>query len=448
MTGLAQICCLGAFALSGQAASDLPSRDDAWVAARNAMVGALGRLENFSCVQNIRREISVPGDPSRSAGTRQDFVRLQVTNIGGKEHYSFPGDLNSVTQPQLLVKSGLSGTGMFLGYARTVFLKHPFSSLKLEGREVWQGRPALRFSFEFDRRERLDVSRAGGSGSIGAGGDFLVDAEDFLLRRMRIVGNQPLPELGIRQVTYDMNWSLIRGGATPLLVPEQVEVRMELFSGEVQRNEIHLAQCREFQAQTSLRFDEDESGDTDLSQEDVAARIFAELAVSGPAVLPAELQLQLRLDEELDLAFAAVGDGLSATLQRDVVTPDGMVLPQGTIAELRVRRLDVFEKPELHAVVWLELSVIRSEARVYLGLARLEDRDRARGMVDRLETRIEGRSTILTDLGAIRTDVLEEVIYPSIPGVGAFLFRGGPGKLPAGYRMTWRTLPARADQNP
>lgn len=449
---------------------DFSARDKVWPAIQHAMQSALDRLSNFSCIQNIRREFAGE-QATQGAITRSDFVRLQVTNIDGQEYYSYPGDTRSVTEPHLLVKTGLSGTGLFMGYARAVFLRRPFAMLRLTGHDTWQGRPALRFAFRFDpMRERLNVSRAGGSASISAEGEFLVDEQDHMLRWMRIVGDQPIPELGIREVRYTMVWTVVRNGQATLLMPEQVEVRMEMFNNEVQRNQIQLSQCREFQVESALRFDDvppDGSAPDGLSAEGATAYdgsaapppdVAAQLAALRFAVLPEGLPLELRLDEAVDLMTAAVGDSFTATLQRDVeaLATDQryrrgrapaenaeVLLSQGAKAEFRIRRLEQVPKPEPHAVVWLELSTIRDGEKVFLGLAELESRDRPRGLVDRLETRVEGRMSILTDLGGYRNDTVEEIIYPSIPGVGAFLFRGEPGVLPVGYRMTWRTIPGR-----
>lgn len=447
-----------------QEAAPLPTRDDAWISARDTMRGALRRLENLTCIQNIRREAQRTGGPGRRSGPTEDFVRLQVSTMDGKEYYSYPGDEQAVTEPHLLIKTGMTGTGLFFGYARTIFEKHPFTTLQLVGREQWQGRPALRFRFAFDQiRERLNITRAGGNASVAAGGEFLVDEADFLLRQMLIRSADPAPELGIKLVEYDLRWSILQSataspGSTPLVIPERAEMRMLLFNGEVQRNEIHLTQCQEFRVETALRFDDEEgpefpaeSGAAALAApEPAAAPAFRRL--TGPAVLPAGLDLPLQLEASINLREAAIGDALVARLARAVPLPDGSSLPQGSLAELRIRRLERIPEPEPHAVVWIELSTLRAGATVYLGLAQLERRDRVRGMVDRLEVKAAGRATAISNLGLGTLGqagdvVVEEVIYPSIPGVGAFLFRGEPGVLPQGYPMTWRTLPPRSGAN-
>jgi hypothetical protein len=439
----------------------LPARDDVWPDIQIQMNNVLDRLANFSCIQNIRRD-SMGEDSKRPTATRSDFVRLQVTNIDGQEYYSFPGDTRSVTQPHLLVRTGLSGTGMFLGYARTVFVKQPFAMLRLTGREIWQGRPALRFAFRFDPlREQLHVNRAGGRGTISAEGEFLVDEQDHMLRWMRIVGDQPIPEIGIREVRYTMVWAPVQTDGSALAMPEQVEVRMELFTGEVQRNEILLTQCREFRVESALRFDDAAPDGEDFEIGDVPSEeeIQARLSALRFNVLPEGLSMVFRLDEDVDLMTAAVGDVLTATLQQDTSEPTAsprrgrqqesvqaplFTLPQGAKAEFRIRRLERIAQPEPHALIWIELSTIDDGKQSFLGLAELADRDRPRGLIDRLETRTEGRYNPTWDFNSgYRGDVIEEVIYPSIPGVGAFLFRGDPGVLPKGYRMTWRSLPGR-----
>ncbi|MCW5966736.1 MAG: hypothetical protein KIT83_22040 [Bryobacterales bacterium] len=438
-----------ATSLCGQETHPLPSRDDAWLASRDAMRAALRRLGNLTCIQNIRREAQRSGGPGRSAGPREDFVRLQVSIMEGKEYYSYPGDDNAMTTPHLLVKTGLSGTGVFFGYARTVFERHPFSVLRLVGRESWQGRPALRFRFEFDEmRERLDITRAGRTASVGARGEFVVDEADSLLRLLTIRSLGSVPELGIERVEYDVFWSIVQPADAsqardPLLIPERAEMRMVLFTGEVQKNEIQLTQCREFRVETALRFDENEPVVEASSDEGTSGQV---IRLAGPSVLPEGGALQLALETPVDLAKSAVGDALRARLTQAVPLPGGPTLPEGAVAELRIRRLERVREPELHAVVWIELSALRVDDKVYLGLAQLERSDRVRGMVDRLEKKTQVAASTMWDQTRAIDSVLEEVIYPSIPGVGAFLFRGEPGAFPAGFKMTWKTLPPRASQ--
>ncbi len=439
--------------MNGQGPPPLPTRDDAWLAARDAMRAALVRLGNLTCIQNIRRESQRAGGPGRATGPSEDFVRLQVSTLDGREYYSYPGDENAVTTPHLLVKTGMSGTGVFFGYARTIFEKHPFSSLKLVGRETWQGRPALRFHFEFDPiRERLDITRAGRTSSVGAGGEFVVDEADHLLRLLLIRSQGPIPELGIQRVEYDVRWSILQAAGInqtrdPLLIPERAEMRMVLFTGEIQRNEIHLTQCREFRVETALRFDGEEAASEVASAESARALAPVTIRLAGPSVLPEGVALPLSLESPVNLAEAAVGDALQARLTQAVTFSGGLTLPQGVVAELRIRRLERIQQPEPHAVVWIELSAIRLENTTYLGLAQLERNDRIRGMTDRLETKVQTGASTMWDQTRSIDAVSEEVIYPSIPGVGAFLFRGDPGTLPAGFKMTWRTLPARTNQH-
>ncbi|MCU0226097.1 MAG: hypothetical protein MUF01_00540 [Bryobacterales bacterium] len=436
----------------GQDANPLPSRDDAWVASRDAMQAALLRLGNLTCIQNIRREFNRPGLPGRKSGRGEDFSRLQVSTIEGKEYFAYPGDQTAVTNPSLLLKTGMSGTGVFSGYAQTLFVRQPFSLLKLAGRETWQGRPVLRFEFNFDHlRERLDITRAGRSSSVSVGGEFLVDEADHLLRVLKIRSLDPLPELAVRSVEYDLLWSIVQDagaapGSQPLLIPERVDMRLTLFNGEVERNEIQLTQCRQFLVETSLRFDAEEPSEDALhsSQSPHTQQPPAAIRLTGPSVLPEGGELQMALESPVNLAQAAVGDAVLARLTQAVSFPNGPTLAAGTLAELRIRRLERMAKPEPHAVVWIELSALRANDAVYLGLAQLERRDRIRGMADRLETKVQtGISTMWDQTRAIDA-VSEELIYPSIPGVGAFLFRGEPGALPAGFKMTWRTLPARS----
>lgn len=276
-------------ALAETTSSSLPDRDDIWIPAREAMRQALRKLENFSCIQNITRT-EIPPARARRSGTTRDRVRLQVTHIGDKEFYGFPGEMRAVTDPRLLVKSGLIGTGSFLGYARSIFVRQPFSRLQLVGKETLGGEPVYRFAFVFDLREKLTVARAGGQGSVGARGEFVVGEKDSLVKTMRIESTDPIPELGIESVEYEIDWAKFQGTSGFLLIPQQASISMKLFTGETQRNTVELSQCREFQTESTIRFDseEDASG--------AVAALPAPLAAETTLLAP-HLTLAMRLRE-------------------------------------------------------------------------------------------------------------------------------------------------------
>lgn len=426
------------------AADPVATRDAAWSKVRTAMTASLDRLENFSCIQNITRRIETRGSGSRKPKVEVDQVRLQVTNSAGQESFSFPGDIASVSSPEQLIPTGLSGTGAFLGYARSVFVKQPFSQLRLAGEETYQGSPALRFTFVFDSlRERLNISRPGGAGSVGAQGEVLVDPDTGLARWLRITSSQSLPEVGVEAASYEIQWSPLHGPRGTLLIPERASMTMTLFSGEQQRNDIVLSQCLEFQTESELRFDDAPETSTDSSADNTAQREAARIASlrSQAQYLPPGLSLQLTLDQQLDLPNAVVGEPFTATLSKPASTATDTILPAGATVHGRVRRISFVESPEPHTVVWLELNTIRDGDRVFLALAQLQQHDPLHKLVNVVSVQSRGRRQDFGNIAGYSQSISrEELVYPDIPGVATLVFLNRPAVLPKGYRTTWISL--------
>ncbi len=431
---MATVLLLAVPGLFGQAGDSLEERNRLWLPIRDTMRASIGQLGEYTCIQNIIRFDKAQGDKRERA---VDTIRMQVSAVGGSESYSWPGSPNSSDRPGDLIRTGLMGTGAFQGYIRALFVSPGPGHLEFLGRTSTEGRPLLHFRFTFDLRERLNLNVAAGRASVAAKGEFWADERDHKIRMLRIENVDPAPEINVKAVEYFVEWAPVQLRGREILLPQMASMRMEMFSGEVRRNEIALSQCREFGAESTIRFDGPSTG--------------AEAGASPPhdvaaGFLPAGLTVPIRLLTRIQSKTSAVGDLFEAEVTRDVTSGGKALLHEGDRVEGRIRTLTTSTDPELHTLLWLEISTIRSGNREYIFLGEITRQPHVNNLTLQAQSFTPGRLERNGVMAAYFIDRREYRSYGTVPGVASFLFRGAEANLPAGYEMEWKSLPARTDQ--
>lgn len=407
---------------------------DKWLDIRKEMREQIARLDAYTCIQNISRFEQVEKNDPRHI----DTIRMQVTASKGSESFSWPGSPNAVASPRDLLQTGLLGTGLFSGYVHSLFVDPGPTHLELIGADTGDARELLHFRFVFDAiKERMIVRNGAGRASVRAKGEFWVNPDDRLLRRLLIENAEPAPEINVRQVRYLLDWAPVKTGSGMMLLPQNAEVALTFYSGETHRNDISLSQCREFLAESSLRFD--------ATPGEPAPAETQNIAIPAGGFLPEGLIIPMRLTTPVDVRTAAVGDVFLAEVTRDVKRKSDVLVSAGAIAEGRVRRLERYDKPVPHTLLWLEFSILTDGSTEYVFLAELLRRDGLLDLVSSVQSFTEGAVRAKSEFGGYRVDHRETLYYPAVPGVGSFLFRGAKGILPVGYGMDWKTIAARSD---
>lgn len=402
-----------------------------WEGAVDTMSSVLSRLNNYTCIVHMSRFEKARRDP---APRQLDSIRLQVTALSGLEYYALPGSPKSVTDPRELVRTGLVATGMFQGYAHAIFMRRGLEKLEFLGSEGAGERSLLHFRFVMEPvTEALEIRLGGRHANAAAKGDFWIDERDLRLRRVIIENVKPLVNIGVQQALYVMDWAPVKTRAGDFLLPQRAEVSMLLANGEYSRNESTLAQCREYRAESSIRFDVDED------QAVAAADSFDAGAITASKFLPGGLRLELRLSDELRLDQMTVGDEFHATLSSLVSYRGKTLLPKGAQVLGRIRRLDAYPLPQPHSVAWLEFSVLRDGSTEYTFLAEIEKRDPLPSLVEKLKAAGVANKDIAVPDRSLDGD---DITYQAVPGVASFIFEEGFPSIPAGYRIDWKTIPA------
>ncbi len=411
-------------------------RDRLWISVRDTMREHIKKLDEYTCIQNIIRFDKVPNERHERA---VDMVRMQVTAASGREYYSWPGSPNSAENPSDLLRTGLLGTGAFQGYLHALFVRPGPGHLEFVGREPGESGPLLHFRFTFDLRERMILNVSAGRASVAAKGEFWADEKDRSLRRMRVVSAHPAPEINIKSAEYLFDWAPVFLRGRRVLLPQMSTMRMEMFSGEIRRNEISLSQCREFRTDSAVRFD--------AGPEPTSGGAPEPPGVIAAGFLPADLIVPIRLLSGIDTGKSAVGDVFEAEVTRDVKRKGEILLRKGDQAEGRIRYLSTDRDPELHTLLWLEITTVRSGAKEYIFLGEMKRSSYVSSLIHQAQSYTEGRLERIGVFGAYRIGHREFRSYGAVPGVASLLFRGDRVVLPAGFEIEWSTLPARTDDD-
>jgi hypothetical protein len=243
---------LGGSALCGQ---DLPQ----WVLQlsrikRQAKAEVL-RLPDFACVETINRFQRQPGS---EVFKPMDTVRMEVAFVDGKELVSPVGGSGAFQEMDLgaLVRGGgVIGTGAFSAMARNLFVNDNGRVTGWEEERILE-RPAIRYDFVIpEMMSGYRVSSAGASGTVGLEGAFWADAETLeLLRIEERAVDIPL-NLDIRDISTTVTYARTHIGASDVLLPRWAETLMTHTNGWRGRNAIEFSGCREYVAESVIRFD-------------------------------------------------------------------------------------------------------------------------------------------------------------------------------------------------
>lgn len=406
-----------------------------WEMAATTNAATLQRLHRYTCIQHVNRYVATRRDRFLR---RADTVRLQVSTLGEEERYALPGDKETVSNPRELVPTGMVGTGAFQGYMRTIFLHRALEKLEFLGADGKGPQSLLRFRFVLNTKtDPLLVQIGKSSASVPGRGEFWVHPSDMLVRRIAIESAEPIRTLNVRRVLYVMDWAPVTTSAGSSLLPQSTEMWMVFQNGEVSRNDITLAQCREFQAESRINFgtEGDQPFTLPNDEED------DEVTVEG--YLPSNMNLEIEMQDVIPLATASVGDTFRARLSKPVMRRRSVLLPQGAEVLGRIRRLDHFEEPVPHTLAWLEFTVVNHQGTEYTFLADMVGRDELPGLIER----VPGIKTLAAvdarAFGSYQSLSNSEPTYRSVPGVGSFVFQGELPTIPVGYHTRWKTISPR-----
>lgn len=396
--------------------------DDAWdkvlllQKAKRHITESVKQLPDYTCLQTSARYRKKAGEKEQERPT--DTVVLEVLNAGAKELFASPGAKGFQTEDQrAFTGHGLSGTGAFGLFLRTIFL-HDNAMFTYRGEELLRGRKAVRWLY------RVPVTLSGytvmhefARATVAMAGSFAVDAETLDLMRLVVSADEIPPNLPLTAVTQTIDYGLTRIGTRDVVLPQSASMKVVEESGAHSRNEVEFTHCQSFRVESSISFNAPAAGLPAAAQAPDDAR-----------PMEAGLTVTIELVEAVTPAHT-VGTPIEARVVADVRERGRVVVPAGSAVRGRVRRL---ERVEDRWAVGLEFTDVETETGTQRFYANLVDVDKLDGLTFLLKTAASA---------VRRRQAVDTTWLPYLPGVAQFFVPALP--VPRGFKSVWKTTSPR-----
>ncbi|MEZ5403855.1 MAG: hypothetical protein R2729_29515 [Bryobacteraceae bacterium] len=393
---------------------------------RSQLRDTLKQLPDYTCLQTIERARR----PSESVAFQPlDSIRVQVGLIGQNERYSWP-DAKKFEDKELreLVGKGVVSTGNFALHVKHVFLS-PATRFTLRGDGDAAGQSAVRFDYELPvEHSRYTLRFPPHEEEVGVRGSFALDPRTLDLVRLEVIADEVSPDLGIQAIRHIIDYARTPIGDGEFLLPRKASLSLVDLNGEEHRNDSVFAECRQYRAESRLKFDSDEAE-------------IAEAPAPGPAPvasLPAKLTVEVNLVHDIDPAGAALGDAVTAAVAKPVVHSGTTLMAAGWALHGRLVRLEKEATPFPHYVVGIEFHTAKSAdgAESFDFSATMHDAGPASGLI-RQTRRMD---PIFTKRRQKRFDIL---VREKPRGEGVLHWDAKKARVPKGLRMVWETIEDR-----
>jgi hypothetical protein len=402
----------------GAGADELPPRDALFSQVRSKMIVNLTQLPNYTCLQTIERKV-------RRAPSRRyqlvDMVRLEVALVNGKELFSWPGAGNFEDKEiSEIVSGGAIGNGSFALHAKSIFQSRS-ARITFVGEVTRNNRRQLQWDYEVPQLQSGYTLRIGSREAIvGYHGSFWADPVTLDLLRLEVEADNIPPELHMARAADSVDYMRAEIGGESFLLPESSELKMVDEGNSESVNQTRFTRCRQYTGESVLVFS------------DPPPDAGTPAAITRAIEVPDGLSLQLRLDTPIASETSAVGDPITAILQKDVKKSGILVAPKGALVHGRITTLRHQSGDRGYFIVGLEFFEIQFPGAKGPLRAELDQIVSVGGSISSSSpTRFGSRTRATAGLAEAKLN---------LPG-SVFFVRGDKFTLARGLYMFWRTQP-------
>lgn len=391
---------------------------------KTKMEESLTRLPNYTCTETIERALRKP--PARKFEL-QDVLRLEVALVNGRELFAWPGSENFDERPlDEIVNQGAIATGSFGLHARAIFMANQAQVLH-EDDTTENGRKLYHFRYKVPLlNSGFHIKTPFGEATVAYHGNFWIDESSLELVRLQVVADEIPPQLRLIRSEDVMEYQKVRIGEGDFLLPQSSDLRMQSELRFESRNRTRFSRCRQFSGQSKLIFDEPEPDTTvaPAKQPDVPHEVH----------LPANLTLEVALDEPLEGDEVAVGDPVTAVLIKPVKNKKEILIPKGALVLGRIVQLSRRESMAPYFTIGLEFHSIRFENGHADFHAEFFDAQNMIGLATKPNRWPAPSNTVPSWLMQEPT-----VREPAKQNEALVYLKGRSLNLPKGLRLIWRT---------
>jgi hypothetical protein len=279
---------------------------------------------SYSCPVLGERDFPTP----KESLALKDRANLDVMLSQKSELFAWPGDQSfDADSPNILLGQGFSGSGDFAGFALTVFTSAATTFKYLGACE--QG-ACVRYRYDVPVfASQYFIRNLLGDVAVGYHGTFDVNPETADLINMVVIPTDVRKAIsGACDLRTRMTYAKATVEAGVFTIPESTEKLYRADDGTLFRNQISYRGCRQYSAESSISF-----GDDDSAPAKGAAETNVSLPVRGT-------RLDLRMTTKIDSERNAAGDPIEAKLDKPVKDSEGHTIPAGTLLRGHLARME------------------------------------------------------------------------------------------------------------
>jgi len=358
----------------------------------------------------------------------QDVVELEVAVIDGKELYAFPDSPRFEERPlEEIIGFGSVATGDFSAHLRSIFVNGA-ARIERFGSDDLDGRSALRWDY------KVSLFRSGYQiadiGHTAYDGSFWADPETHQLLRLDIEAVDIPMSAGVTEVVTQIDYQRVALSGGSFVTPRRAQLTLRLASGDENRNDTEFLDCKDFQAESTLSFD------------DLSDRFYVQRVESFQAFeIPVDTRLGVSLQTPIDSKISRVGTPIEARLTRNVNLDDGTRLPKGARLTGRLRMFARYTDGTPRTLVGIEFTELTfggHRAPLRLKLERITTNQKI--SADGPEGSFSSQTLSVGVMRGYR-DFIESYPEQDTPGIGLFYVTQAEFVIQPGVQMTWRTIP-------
>jgi len=212
----------------------------------------LSSIPAYTCSEEMERSMR---PSTRVMFHKNDDVKLEVAEIGGRELFSRPGEKSFGELPtKELANHGLVVTGMFYHIAETVF-GTPVARFKYAGTKRVKGHKSLQYDLTVSplfASYRLNFNNH--EAQCGFRGSFWADEVSFDLIRLHIEATDVPPELLLREATTEIDYARATLDGKSYLIPSSAEIVTTFINGGQSRSQIRFSNCHKYGVESTVTF--------------------------------------------------------------------------------------------------------------------------------------------------------------------------------------------------
>ena len=220
------------------------------------------QLPNYTCHETVDRMQRI-----RSNFQHLDTLELEVAFVGQRELFSRSGEDN-FGELEKIVSGGTIGNSALGSHIDSVFSRD-VAEFRYAGEGKKDGHKTLRYDLHVPiERSAFRVRHNGAEGTAGYEGSVWVDAETLDLVRVDLKVNRIPSHVRVRLIEESMHYKKLPIGNSEFNLPDRSELAATDDMGNYSLNMIKLHRCREFSADSVVKYGPPAQGTASRERQD------------------------------------------------------------------------------------------------------------------------------------------------------------------------------------